>query len=78
MLCSRTTPESVSAEKQRGETISRADTTRQPLRTTPEATLTDDQLELAKNITDHVLDSMERQLWRSYAIARTGKYAKSS
>lgn len=45
---------------------------------TPPASLTDDQLELAKNITDHVFDSMERQLWRSYAIARAGKYAKSS
>ena len=40
--------------------------------------LTGDQLELAKKVTSHVFDSMERQLWRSYAIARAGKYAKSS
>jgi hypothetical protein len=39
------------------------------------ASLTGKQLELAKSITDHVFDSMERQLWRSYAIVRAGKYA---
>ena len=39
------------------------------------ASLTGEQLELAKSITDHVFDSMERQLWRSYAIVRAGKYA---
>jgi hypothetical protein len=42
------------------------------------APLRSEQLELAKNITDHVFDSMERQLWRSYAIARAAKYAKSA
>lgn len=39
------------------------------------APLTDDQLKLAKSITEHVFDSMERQLWRSHAIVRAGKYA---
>jgi hypothetical protein len=39
------------------------------------ASLTGEQLELAKSITDHVFHSMERQLWRSYAIVRAGKYA---
>jgi hypothetical protein len=39
------------------------------------ASLTGEQVELAKSITDHVFDSMERQLWRSYAIVRAGKYA---
>ncbi|MCV7098531.1 hypothetical protein [Mycobacterium kubicae] len=40
------------------------------------APLRESQLELAKDITNHVFDSMERQLWRSYAIARAGKYAR--
>ena len=44
---------------------------------TPPAPLTADQLAVAKSITNHVFDSMERQLWRSYAIARAGKYAQS-
>jgi hypothetical protein len=35
-------------------------------------------LELAKNVTNHVFDSMERQLWRSYAIARAAKYTESA
>ncbi|QLL06054.1 hypothetical protein [Mycobacterium vicinigordonae] len=39
------------------------------------ASMTGTQLELAKSITDHVFDSMQRQLWRSYAIVRAGKYA---
>jgi hypothetical protein len=41
------------------------------------ALLTNDQMERAKNITSHVFDSMERQLWRSYVIARAGKHAES-
>lgn len=41
----------------------------------PPAPLTDEQLELAKFISAHVFDSMERQLWRSHAIVRAGKYA---
>jgi hypothetical protein len=40
------------------------------------APLTGEQLELAKNITDHVFDSMQRQLWRSHAIVRAGKYGQ--
>jgi hypothetical protein len=40
------------------------------------APLIGDQLELAKNVTSHVFNSMERLLWRSYAIARAGKYAE--
>lgn len=42
---------------------------------TAPASLGEEQLQLAKSITDHVFDSMERQLWRSYAIVRAGKYA---
>ena len=45
---------------------------------TAPAPLTGDQLELAKNVTNHVFDSMERQLWRSYAIARAAKYTESA
>ncbi|MCV7075894.1 hypothetical protein [Mycobacterium szulgai] len=41
----------------------------------PPAPLSGERLELAKSIADHVFDSMERQLWRSYAIVRAGKYA---
>jgi hypothetical protein len=41
------------------------------------APLTNDQMERAKNITSHVFDSIERQLWRSYVIARAGKHAES-
>ncbi|MCX8553854.1 hypothetical protein OS121_01895 [Mycolicibacterium mucogenicum] len=37
-----------------------------------------DQLELAKTITNHVFDSMDQQLWRSYAIARAGKHVQSA
>ena len=44
---------------------------------TAPAPLTNDQLELAMNVTSHVFDSMERQLWRSHAIARAGKHAGS-
>ncbi|WP_065150552.1 hypothetical protein [Mycobacterium asiaticum] len=39
------------------------------------ASLTAEQLGLAKHIADHVFASMDRQLWRSYAVARAGKYA---
>lgn len=38
------------------------------------APLSAEQLQLAKSIAAHVFDSMERQLWRSYAIVRAGKY----
>jgi hypothetical protein len=40
------------------------------------APLSERQLELAKSITDHVFDSMQRQLWRSHAIVRAGKYGQ--
>ncbi|OBK12234.1 hypothetical protein [Mycobacterium asiaticum] len=40
------------------------------------APLTAERLDLAKSVADHVFDSMERQLWRSYAVARAGKYAR--
>jgi hypothetical protein len=40
------------------------------------APLCERQLELAKSITDHVFDSMQRQLWRSHAIVRAGKYGE--
>lgn len=41
----------------------------------PPKALSAQQMNTAKIITNHVFDSMERQLWRSYAIARAGKYA---
>jgi hypothetical protein len=40
----------------------------------PPAPLDADQAEAATMLIDHVFDAMERQLWRSYAIGRAGKY----